>query len=51
LARTALHIVVVPFRTEFLKTGQAIEAYSFELGQGNLTIFVLVEFVENSIDD
>jgi hypothetical protein len=42
---------VVPFRTESLETGQGIEACSLELGQGNFTIFVLVDLVENSIDD
>jgi predicted nucleic acid-binding Zn finger protein len=51
LVRTALHIVVMALRTEFVEIGQCGEAYSLELGQGNFTIFVLIDGVENSIDD
>lgn len=42
---------MVPLRTESLEAGQGIEACSLELGQGNFTIFVLVDLVENSIND
>lgn len=49
--RTALHIVVVALRTELIEVGKCREAYSLELGQGDFSVFVLVDGIENGIDD
>ena len=49
--RTALHIVVVALRTELVEVGKCREACSLELGQGDFSVFVLVDGIENGIDD
>jgi hypothetical protein len=51
LVRTALHVVVVAFSTQFLETWQRSKARSLELSLGDSTILVLVDDLKNGIDD
>ena len=51
LVRTALHIVVVALRTKLIKVGKCSEACSLELRQGDFSVLVLVDGIENGIDN